>query len=78
MTDSQTSTLDNILTTYIDDYTDDLYLDMPLTTAGLDSLDRLELVMDIEKEFSTIISDDTIENISTFKDLKQVVADAIK
>jgi len=35
---------------------------------GMDSFDRLELLMEIEKEFSILISDDEAEKVSCLND----------
>jgi acyl carrier protein len=40
---------------------------------GLDSLDVVELTVELEKEFNIRISDDKIEEIKTFSDLERVV-----
>lgn len=40
---------------------------------GLDSLDRVELVMEIEKEFNICVPDDEAENAVTTKDLVGLV-----
>jgi acyl carrier protein len=40
---------------------------------GLDSLDVVELTLELEKKFNIIISDDDIERIKTFSDLERVV-----
>lgn len=41
---------------------------------GLDSLDKIELVMDIERKFEIDIPDELEENIQTVGDLYQAVA----
>jgi len=40
---------------------------------GLDSLEVVELTVELEKEFNIRISDDKIEEIKTFSDLERVV-----
>lgn len=40
---------------------------------GLDSLDIIELVMEIESEFNVMIPDGRIENCKTFGDLAETV-----
>lgn len=42
-------------------------------TLGMDSLDRVELIMDIEKEFSITIPDDEAEKAITTKDYVDLV-----
>lgn len=42
-------------------------------TLGMDSLDRVELIMDIEKEFSITIPDDEAEKVITTKDYVDLV-----
>lgn len=42
-------------------------------TLGMDSLDRVELIMEIEKEFGITIPDDNAENAITTKDCVDLV-----
>jgi len=44
---------------------------------GLDSIDRLELVMNIEKEFNVCVSDDVADNATTVKDFVDMTEKAI-
>ena len=44
---------------------------------GLDSLDRVELVMNIEKEFNICISDDKADSATTVKDIVDITEEAI-
>ena len=50
--------------------TDESNLEMDL---GADSLDRVELVMELEKEFKITISDDEAEKLETFADIVATV-----
>ena len=52
------------------DVTDESNLEMDL---GADSLDRVELVMELEKEFKITISDDEAEKLETFADIVATV-----
>ena len=45
---------------------------------GADSLDTVELIMELEKEFNIQISDDQAEKISTVKEAIQHIEDTLK
>jgi acyl carrier protein len=45
---------------------------------GADSLDTVELIMELEKEFGMSIPDDQAEKISTVKDAVDYVANNVK
>lgn len=40
---------------------------------GADSLDAIEIIMELEKEFNIEISDDIVENLNTVKDHVDIV-----
>jgi acyl carrier protein len=44
-------------------------LDSPLPDFGADSLDIVELIMDLEEEFDATIPDEAVDNIRTVRDL---------
>lgn len=67
-----TKVLRNVLAHPTADYTTDQALD----DLGLDSLDRVELVMEIETEMNTEFTDEEIESLSTFGDLVKMVESA--
>ena len=45
---------------------------------GLDGLDMVELIMEIEAEFSMLIPDENYDNIETVKELYGVIATQLK
>ena len=45
---------------------------------GADSLDTVELIMELEKEFGTSIPDDQVEKISTVQDAIDYIANNAK
>ncbi|MBM3894552.1 acyl carrier protein [Candidatus Dependentiae bacterium] len=51
--------------------------DATLDSLGLDSLDRVELVMLIEEDFGIAISDDAADSIKTVKDLVSVIEQSV-
>ena len=52
--------------TPVSEITADSHLDGDL---GLDSLDRLSVVMDVEDEFGVDLPDDALENVATVREL---------
>lgn len=55
---------------------DRVTIDTTIDDLGVDSLDLVELVMDIEEEFYVEVPDDSIETIKTVGDLVKFVEDA--
>jgi acyl carrier protein len=51
-------------------FTDDLHL---VDDLGLDSLDTIELVMEVEKEFGIKVPDDKVYDFKTFGDLLNAI-----
>lgn len=45
---------------------------------GMDSLDCIEIIMELEREFNIVISDDDAEKCVTFKDICDLVEELIK
>ena len=43
--------------------------DTPLSKLGLDSLDKVEMIFEIEKHFDVEISDDVVRHLHTVEDL---------
>ena len=52
--------------------------EIKLTDLGADSLDAVELIMEVEKLINIAIPDDEAEKISTVGDLKKMVAEKTK
>ena len=48
------------------------------TDLGMDSLDRVELIMEIEKEFSILISDDEAAEVSCLSDCVELIEKHLK
>ena len=70
MTD-QTVT-DKVKTTLTDQWSVDptkVAPDMLLVDLGLDSLDRIEVIMQLEEDYIVTISDEAVDRIKTFGDL---------
>lgn len=57
---------------------DEVTDDKKLTDLGADSLDAVELIMEVEQQFSISIPDDEAEKISTVEELKNMVAGKAK
>lgn len=53
-------------------------LDDTLEDLDLDSLDKVELCMEIEKEFNLSIPDEELENFYTVRNIVEYLDDAIK
>jgi len=51
----------------------DIELDDKLTDLGLDSIDVVELVMELEVKFKLVISDDAYESDSTINDFLDIL-----
>ena len=49
--------------------------DKPLKELGLDSLDCIELMIDVEREFDVEIPDEKSENVRTIEDVVNIVID---
>lgn len=47
--------------------------DKPLKELGLDSLDCIELMIDVEREFDVEIPDEKSENVRTIEDVVNIV-----
>lgn len=60
---------------FIDQY--DIRSDTTLESLGLDSLDEVELIMDLEKEFSIHIRDEDVETLTTADALYKYIANRI-
>lgn len=70
------STVDNIIKQIISDRVKGLSIDKiandtPLTELGADSLDSVEIVMEIERAFKTSIKEEDFENLQT---VDQIIA----
>jgi acyl carrier protein len=44
-------------------------LDLPYQEAGLDSLDAVEILLDVEQEFEIEIDDEEVEGLNTMRDV---------
>lgn len=55
---------------------EDLKIDTKLSDIGMDSLDRIELVMELEDEFDLSISDDNVETWEVVDDIVKSVMEA--
>lgn len=51
----------------------EIHSNSSLIDLGADSLDAVELVMEIEEEFNMIVSDDEAESVSTVGDIVRIV-----
>lgn len=58
--------------------TDRIQEESTLESLGVDSLDRFEIIMKIEEEFSITINDQDAENISTVKQAVDYVYNLVK
>lgn len=47
--------------------------DVSFEELGLDSLDKVELGMEVEKEFGILIYDNEMDNIKSIKDMTDIV-----
>lgn len=64
-------------TNSVDD--DDLTVEARLNEdLGIDSLDRIEIIMNIEKEFSIHIPDEKVEWVNTVADLYKITGEQLK
>lgn len=55
----------------------ELALDLDLRTLDWDSLDLLELVVDLEEEFDITVSDDRLSKCETINDLAELISAAL-
>ena len=63
---------------YSDFELDGVNLDTELNEIGLDSLDLIEIAMDLEHEFTIDIRDDEVEDIVNVGGLVKLVSDKIR
>ena len=56
----------------------DISMQASLDSLGFDSLDRVELIMMVEEEFSIAISDDSADLIKTIADAVNVIEQSLK
>ena len=57
----------------ISDENVEITADRDLKDFGFDSLDKVELIMEVEKEFDIIIPDDKTDDVNTVEDLVKIV-----
>lgn len=53
-------------------------LDQPISSLGLDSLDLVEVMLEIEEELGVSFTSDEIGNVSTLRDVKDLVDSKIQ
>lgn len=68
------NSVNNILASTLYISYDEIKPDSNLKDLGADSLDAVEIIMEIEKEFDITISDEVAENVSTVGDIYMAIA----
>lgn len=78
LTEEQKKRINNILCDKIGVNPDDIEDDSNIRNdLGLDSLDEVEVIMEIEREFDIQIPDDTADSVETIKDYYRIVSQLI-